>query len=172
MAKAPRKRPAPKKAAGAKKSGAKSSPKSSPKKSPKSSPSKSRARSAPAAKAGKGAYEVICSECYSEFDFNPGTSETNLTCPVCMHVGQVAEAGDRNRFAAVKSAQRSKLMSASIATILMMAVAIAWIAKLPTDGAEISQNLNYGLMGGTFLLLIVSIFTAVKYETARHEVYF
>jgi len=44
--------------------------------------------------------------------------------------------------------------------------------KLPAEGGEISTNLNYGFMGGTFLLLIVAIFSAAKYEGARHEVYF
>jgi len=161
MAKAPRKRPA-KKAGGAP---------SSAKKSPKAK-SASRPRSAPAPKAAKGAYEVICSECYSEYDFNPATSAPNITCPLCMHVGQVAEAGDRNRFAALKAGQKSRMMMATTSAALLVAVAIAWIMKLPAEGGEISTNLNYGFMGGTFLLLIVAIFSAAKYEGARHEVYF
>ena len=167
MAKAPRKRAAAPKKAGAKSPKAKS-PKA--KKSPakRSTPRKS---SAPAPKAAKGGYEVICSECYSEFDFNPGTSASQITCPVCMHVGEVAESTERNRFGSAKSSERSKFLAGLIPGMLMLGVGAYWISKL-NGTEELGSGMNYGLLGATGVLFIITVFASAKYEGARQEVYF
>ena len=165
MAKAPRKR-----AAAPKKGGAKSPKAKSPKAAKRSTPRK--AAAAPAPKSAKGGYEVICSECYSEFDFNPKTSAAQITCPVCMHVGEVAESTERNRFGSAKSSERSKFLAGLIPGMLMLGVGAFWVSKLNDTTEELASGMNYGLLGATGVLFIITVFTAAKYEGARQEVYF
>ena len=168
MAKAPRKSPAskaPKKAA-PRKGGAKGkSPKSSRPKSPRTQ------KAAAPQKAARGSYEVICSECYSEFDFNPGTSASQITCPVCMHVGQVADNTERTQFGFAKAKQSKSFRMGLIPGILMLVIGFFWLTKL-NGPTELDQTMNYGLLGGTLLMFLLTIFGTVKHESARAEVYF
>jgi len=51
---------------------------------------------------------------------------------------------------------------------------LIWISMISgnSNGEELSAGMNYGLLGTTLLLFIVTIFGVAKYESARHEVYF
>jgi len=165
MAKAPRsKRPAPKKGG---KGGSKSAARTPKSRTPKRTKSPSTPKVA-------GAYEVICSECYSDFDYNPQTSASQITCPVCMHVGQVAERDSQTRMQIAKGREKSKFLFGLIPGILMVIVGLIWISMISgnSNGEELSAGMNYGLLGTTLLLFIVTIFGVAKYESARHEVYF
>ncbi len=162
MAKAPRKR------AVAPRQG-KAAPKSPPR--AKSSPKAPRTASAPKI---RGGYEVICSECYNDFDFNPSTTTSQVTCPICMHVGSVAEREDQARFQIAKGRERSKFLGGLIPGVLFLVVGLVWLFLLNREGTaeQLGAGLNYGLLGAAMILLIITVFQSVKYEAARYEVYF
>ena len=165
---APRKKSAPAKSASGKPA-AKSAPRTA---------AKSRARTsqpkAAAAPRVHGGYEIICSECYSEFDFQPGTNASQITCPVCMHVGTVAERDDQARFQMAKGRERKKFLGSLVPGLLFVIVGLAWVLLLNQKGSgeELGVGMNYGLLGASMILLIITVWQGVKYEAARYEVYF
>lgn len=167
MAKSPRAKKAPAKPAGAKSKAAPAKAAARPKATP-------RKAAAPAAKSIRGGYPVICSECYSDFDYDPKANVSQLTCPVCMHVGAVAERDDQSRFQLAKSRERRTFVSGLIPGILFLGVGLAWLFLLNRAGSgeELGAGLNYGLLGATAIFFIITVFQGIKYESARHEVYF
>jgi hypothetical protein len=171
MAKAPRvKRPAGAKAAPSK---SKSAPaKSGAAKSSSPKPA-ARPKAAPAPSV-HGGYPVICSECYTDFVFNPKTTATQVTCPVCMHVGGVAERDAQAKFQIAKGRERKKFMGGLIPGVLFLATGLVWMFLLNRAGSAeaLGAPQHYGLLGVTLILFITTVFQGVKYESARYEVYF
>lgn len=165
MAKAPGKRKAPAKSAPSK---GKSKGAARPK------PAKKRTAKPAAAPKSRGGYGVICSECYSDFEYDTKSSATQLTCPVCMHVGSTAERDQLARFQMAKGKEKSKFLSGLVPGILFVGTGLAWVYLLNAKGGgeELGAALNYGLLGATMILFLLTIFGAAKYESARHEVYF
>ena len=131
-------------------------------------------KAAAAPKAIRGGYPVICSECYSDFDYDPKVSAAQITCPVCMHVGAVAEREDQTRFQLAKSRERQKFIAGLLPGILFLGVGFVWLFLLNRAGSgeELGPGLHYGLLGATVILFIITVFQGVKYEAARYEVYF
>ena len=58
--------------------------------------------------------------------------------------------------------------------VLFVVVGVIWMYLLNSKGSaeELGAGLNYGLLGVTLILFIISLFGAVKYEASRYEVYF
>ncbi len=167
MAKSPKKaapkKAAPKKAAPKKAKGGRPSARSKPTKQAKG-PSRS------AGPRGQ-TYEIICSECYTDFSFNQASNESSITCPECLHTGNVAPKDVMSKIAIAKSSEAGNLMKAFIPGILFLLCGVVWITILNTQ-ETVSPGVNYGLLGGTLVLLIVAIAMGVKYEYNLHDVYF
>lgn len=170
MAKAPRA----KRATGAKSAPAKG--KAAPAKSAgKSASTKAVTRTkAVAAPKARGGYPVICSECYSDFDFDPRTTATQVTCPVCMHVGGIAERDAQAKFQIAKGRERQKFIGGLIPGVLFLVAGLVWLFLLNRAGSAeaLGAPKHYGLLGVTVILFIITVFQGVKYESARYEVYF
>jgi len=143
----------------------------------KASPAKAkaaaRAVAAPAPQV-RGGYPVICSECYTDFNFDPRTTATQITCPVCMHVGGVAERDSQAKFQIAKGRERKKFIGGLIPGILFLAAGLVWLFLLNRAGSAeaLGASQHYGFLGVTVILFIITVFQGVKYESARYEVYF
>ena len=76
-----------------------------------------------------------------------------------------------SKIAIAKSSESGNYVKAMIPGILFFVCGLAWMTAL--NGAEAFEPaINYALMGGTLILLILTVAMAVKYESNRHEVYF
>ena len=147
------------------KGAAKPAKKPAAKRTPKSKPART-------AKPARGGYEIICSECYADFQFNPGSSG-RVTCPECMHVGQVAEADVMGQIGMSKKREAGAFMKAAIPAALFLLCGFVWIVMLTKGGNEPpSSGVNYGFLGAGSILFIVMVAMAAKYESSRYEVYF
>lgn len=126
------------------------------------------------ARSGKQ-YEVLCSECYSSFSFSANASASSISCPECMHVGNIGAKDVMSKIAIAKAGEQSGLMKALIPGVLFMLVGIVWTGMLASKAAvdaSLGSGANYGFAGALFILLIVTIGLAFKYESNRHDVYF
>jgi len=133
-------------------------------------------RSAPARTASiKGGYEVLCSECYSNYALNPAANSGKIVCPECMHMGEVAASDVMAQVAIAKSTEKSWLTKAIIPAGLMLVLGVIYVTLYITKsnaGEVLSDGMNYGMLGAVAILFIVSIAFTVKYETNRYDVYF
>ncbi len=125
------------------------------------------------AKAAKGAYEITCSECYSSFLFSGSKAREGdkITCPECLHNGQVAANEVMSKISSSKGGEAGKLMPAAICSIIFVVIAFAYAIGL-TNPEGLSDTFNYGYLGVEALLLVAAIFFGVGYEKSRSEVYF
>ncbi|MGE3165133.1 MAG: hypothetical protein AB7O52_09530 [Planctomycetota bacterium] len=143
----------------------------------KSSPAKAASNPRPSkparAPAGRGGYEINCSECYTSFSFQPSGGGSAITCPVCMHVGQFAENDVMTKVVMAKRAEKSSFLMAVVPTVLLFVAGLAYAGSLAlkgTAGMESTQHYIFGGVGA--LLLIATIALGVKYENNRYDVYF
>ncbi|MEM7261190.1 MAG: hypothetical protein AAF488_04310, partial [Planctomycetota bacterium] len=112
-------------------------------------PSKSKPRaSRPAPRSGSSAgYSVICSECYSEFSLASTEPAAKISCPECMHMGEVSTSDVMGQISLAKGAEKGWLMKAAIPAILLFAVGMAYLFMIKDkalEGAALSDGLNYG----------------------------
>ncbi len=133
----------------------------------------------PAARSGsKSGYNVICSECYSEFSLTSTEPAAKITCPECMHMGEVSTSDVMGQISMAKGAEKGWLIKALIPTILMVAVGFAYLFMIRGKGIEgemitaLGDAMNYGMLGGIAILAIIAIALAAKYEGSRYDVYF
>ncbi len=122
----------------------------------------------------RGAYDVVCSECYAEFEFRaPGAAErTPITCPDCLHVGSVAAGDVMSRVAQAKRSERSYLTRAVLPSVLVLACGLSWVVGLTYFELAGSDAANYSFLGVLVLLIGALIFGLSKYESNRFDVYF
>ncbi|MFN0057189.1 MAG: hypothetical protein ACKVX7_01920 [Planctomycetota bacterium] len=122
---------------------------------------------------GGTSYAVTCSECYSEFRFRSGAGAKRITCPECLHLGEVGQSDAMAQIAQVKKGEQGAMLLALVPGIVMTILGFVYIWLVSrTDSPPIDAGLNYGLLGGLAVLLIVTIALSVKYENNRYEVYF
>ena len=120
----------------------------------------------------KGGYDVICSECYSEFRFTQSRAE-KITCSECLHVGGTAPSDIMSRIALDKAKEQSTLIKAIIPAMLFMVLGFVWIGMLLGEVEMLNKpGPNWGFAGVAALLFIAAIGFAFKYEQHRYDVYF
>ena len=134
------------------------------KKTPMASKSKAGAAST------AGGVNVVCSECYSDFLFISKSSNSQLTCPACGHTGSTPDAGEVQRMVMAKASESKAFMTAVVPGALFVIVVLYYLLQL--NGGELSSGLNYGLLGASVVLFLVTIIFAARYEKSRCEVYF
>ncbi len=133
-------------------------------------PKRSVQRSKPAAVSG--GLSVLCSECYSEFTLNPkAEAGSKITCPSCMHMGEVAESDVMAQISIAKRQEGSWLRFGLISGIVLAALSLTYGALVARD-PNLSSGITYGLIGAMALFLVGAIYSAVRYESNRYEVYF
>ncbi len=130
---------------------------------PRSQPTRSGSRSS-----GDG-YEVICSECYTNYQLNTGSSESRITCPECLHAGELAAKDAMTKIAIAKATEKSGLQRAVISAVLFLLVGLTYIGM---RSGELSEGANYGFLGACAILLIITLAMTFKYESNRYDVYF
>ncbi len=149
-----------KRAAGRKKSAAQKTTKTKPRLAAAPSPS--------------GGVPVVCSECYTDFVYVSQSKSTNLACPACGHGGTVPDSGEIQRLEMAKASEKKAFYTAIIPGILFLIVGLYYFLQLNAAGtaANLGAAMNYGLIGTTLVLFLVTIVFAARYEKARCEVYF
>ncbi len=128
----------------------------------------------PSAPSTSGGIPVVCSECYSDFVFIPGSSATTANCPDCMHSGQVPESSELARIGMAKASEKKAFLAAVVPGILFVLVGMFYLIQLNGAGTQeaLGSAMNYSLMGGTLLLFLITLVFAARYEKSRSEVYF
>ena len=136
-------------------------------------PVRARAQSTPSRSSGRssGGYEILCSECYAAFTLRPQGNQTKITCPECLHVGELGQKDTLTKIAIAKSTERSGLLKAVIPAIIFLVVGIAYVTLL-SGTKELAPPVNYGLLGAMVVFFIISLAMVFKYEGNRYEVYF
>jgi hypothetical protein len=134
------------------------------KKTPMANKSKAKAAST------AGGVAVVCSECYSDFLYMPKSSSSQLTCPACGHTGSTPDTAEVQRMVMAKAAESKAFMTAAIPGVLFVAVVLYYLLQL--NGGDVSSGLNYGLLGASVVLFLVTIIFAARFEKSRCEVYF
>ena len=132
----------------------------------------------PARSGSKAGYNVICSECYSEFGLTSTEPAAKISCPECMHMGEVSTSDVMGQIALAKGAEKGWLIKALIPTALMIIAGFAYLFMIRAKGQEgeliaaLGDGLNYGMLGGIAILAIIAIALASKFESNRYDVYF
>ncbi len=130
---------------------------------PRIQPSRSGSRSS------RNGYEVICSECYTNYQLNTASTESRITCPECLHVGELAAKDAMTKIAIAKTAENSGWMQAVISAVLFLACGLTYVGM---RSGEMSDGVNYGFLGACSILLIITLAMTFKYESNRYDVYF
>ncbi|MCA8960775.1 MAG: hypothetical protein KDC38_09690 [Planctomycetes bacterium] len=121
---------------------------------------------------------MICSECYAEFSLSSNQPASKITCPECMHMGEIATSDVMGQIALAKNAEKGWLLKAIIPTLLLFFGGFAYLWMIMSKGREnemisaLGDGLNYGFIGGLAILAIIVIAMAIKYEGNRYDVYF
>ncbi len=116
-------------------------------------------------------YEIICSECYSSFSLNPGCGESRITCPDCLHIGELAAKDAMTKIAIAKTAEKAGLIKAVVPAILFLLCGLTYVA-MSSGSADMSSEFNYGFLGACSILIIITLAMGFKYESNRYDVYF
>ncbi|HCW43715.1 MAG: hypothetical protein H8E43_04310 [Planctomycetia bacterium] len=117
-----------------------------------------------------GGIDVVCSECYSDFLYVPKSSSSSLNCPACGHTGTVPESAEVQRLIMAKAAESKAFLTASIPAGLFLLVTIYYLYKL--SSGSLDTGMNYGLLGGSVVLFLVTLIFSARFEKSRCEVYF
>jgi hypothetical protein len=127
-----------------------------------------------AAPAPSGGVPVVCSECYADFLYISQSKSTNLSCPSCGHSGTVPESAEVQRLEMAKASEKKAFYTAVIPGVLFLVVGLYYFLQLNSAGtaSDLGAAMNYGLIGTTLVLFLVTIVFAARYEKARCEVYF
>ena len=134
------------------------------KKTPLAGKSKAKAAST------SGGIDVVCSECYSDFLYVPSSSNSQLSCPACGHTGTTPETAEVQRLVMAKAAESKALLTAIIPGVLFIVVLAYYLLQL--NSGPLGSGMNYGLMGASVVLFLVTIIFAARFEKSRCEVYF
>ena len=134
------------------------------KKTPLASKSKAKAPST------AGGMSVVCSECYSDFLYISKSSASQLSCPACGHTGTTPDASEVQRLVMAKAAESKAFITAVIPGALFTLVLFYYLLQL--NGGDLSSGLNYGLLGTSVVLFLVTVIFAARFEKSRCEVYF
>ncbi|MCI0652201.1 MAG: hypothetical protein L0Z55_09995 [Planctomycetes bacterium] len=127
---------------------------------------------ASAALARAGGYEILCSECYSEFAFRGGAAEGQITCPDCLHVGSIADPESMSKILVAKRREKSALLLSLVPALLFLITAFAWIATVTYSAQAPSQGANYTFSGLAAVFFFAMLAFGIKYESHRCDVYF
>ena len=101
-----------------------------------------------------------------------------ITCPECMHMGEVSTSDVMGQISLAKNAEKGWLLKALIPTILMVTLGFVYMLMIRSKGQQgelisaLGDGLNYGMLGGIAILAIIAIALAAKYENNRYDVYF
>jgi hypothetical protein len=121
-----------------------------------------------------GTIPVVCSECYTDFLYVMMSESKTVSCPACGHGGSVPEAGEIQRLDMAKAGEKKAFRSAIVPGSLFLLFGLFYFMQLNSAGSAdaLGPAMNYGLIGVTVLLFLITIVFAARYEKARCEVYF
>ena len=117
-----------------------------------------------------GGIGVVCSECYSDFLYVQKSSGNQLTCPACGHTGVTPDVAEVQRMVMAKATESKDYLTAVVPGVLFVLVVLYYLLQL--NGGSLSSGLNYGLLGASVVLFLVTVIFAARYEKSRCEVYF
>jgi len=117
---------------------------------------------------------VVCSECYSDFLYVSASQSTSVACLACGHTGMVPESAEIQRLEMAKAIEKKAFYTAVTPGVLFLIAGIYYFMQLNSAGSpdKLGAAMNYGLIGVTVVLFLVTIVFAARYEKARCEVYF
>ena len=69
-----------------------------------------------------------------------------------------------------KATESKAYLTAVVPGVLFVLVVLYYLLQL--NGGSLSSGLNYGLLGASVVLFLVTIIFAARYEKSRCEVYF
>ncbi len=121
-----------------------------------------------------GGIPVVCSECYSDFQYVTSSQATTVSCPACGHAGSVPENAEIQRLEMAKASEKKAYITAVIPGFLFLLVGFFYFLELNSAGSaeNLGAAMNYGLISVTAILFLVTVVFAARYEKARCEVYF
>ncbi|NRA76304.1 MAG: hypothetical protein HRU16_10225 [Planctomycetes bacterium] len=121
-----------------------------------------------------GAIPVVCSECYSDFLYVTSSDSKSVSCPACGHGGSVPESAEIQRLELAKASEKKAFMTAVVPGLLFLLFGLFYFMQLNSAGSTdaLGPAMNYGLIGVTVLLFLITIIFAARYEKTRCEVYF
>ncbi|MCA8921904.1 MAG: hypothetical protein KDD82_08860 [Planctomycetes bacterium] len=140
----------------------------------KSATGKSKAvkAAAPRKRGAASPFPVVCSECFSEYEFDPGLAAESIECPSCGHVASRPEDGALSHAADKARAEKSGFMLNFLFLIVGLVSFFAWTVLMFNPENYKDDTMFWAPLGVSLLCaLLLAIFT-IKYEGNRWETYF
>lgn len=127
---------------------------------------------APRRRGAASPFPVVCSECFSEYEFDPGLAAEDIECPSCGHVASRPEDGALSHAADKTRAEKSGFMLNFLFLIVGLVSFFAFTVICFDPEMVKDDAMFYAPLGVSVLCALLLAIFLIKYEGNRWETYF